>query len=175
VVSATKGTAHAASNNQTRERIAQFNKKIAHEQITHDDLTKEAYDSFNHAIDDTGAIIDDDAQNAALVDTKQALNRLATMKNNITYYASNNLIDKDNAAALNERINNTEDIEHQIREKMKEAEVEEDEDVNIGKHYYNRGEQKDLTNVEELADRLYKKGSNQLNSNVVAALTGRFM
>jgi len=175
VVSATKDVAKAASNNQTRGRIAQLNRKIANDQLEHDDLTKDAYDSFNHAIDDDGVIINDDAQNAALVDTKHALNRLDTMKNDVTYYANNNLIDKDSADVLNERIDDTKDIEHQIREKMKEAEVEEDEDVNIGKHYYNHGKQEDLTRVNDLANRLYNKDSSQLNPNVVAALTGRFM
>lgn len=175
VVSATKGAASTASNNQTRKRITHLNKKIAQDQIEHDDLTEKAYDSFDHAIDNDGVIVNDDAQNAALVDAKHALNRLATMKNNITYYANNNFIDKDSADILNERISDTEDIEHQIREKMKEAEVEEDEEVNIGKHYYANGKQEDLTRVNDLANRLYNRDSNQLNPNVIAALAGRFM
>jgi len=164
-----------ANSNQARIRIGQFRRKLAQDQVRHDDVVDHAYDSFDKAIDDSGKIVSDDKQNEALHDTSRAINHLANMKNTLTYYKGDHLINDDTADALEKRIDATKNIEQEIHDKMREAEVEDDEDIDIGKHYYANGEQKDLTDVEELADRLYKTESSQLNPNIVAALTGRFM
>lgn len=168
-------TATRANSRPARMRIEQFRKKIAHDQVEHDELTDEAYASFNAAVDDSGRIVSDDKHDDALQDTGRAITRLSNMKNNVTYFKGDHLIDDATADTLEKQIDDTKAVEQKIHDKMKEAAVDDDENVNIGKHYYDNGEQVDLTDVEELADRLYKKESNQLNPNVVAALTGRFM
>lgn len=168
-------TAARAKSVPARMRIDQFRKKIAQYQEEHDTLTDDAYDAFDAAVDDSGQIVSDAKQNDALHDTKQAINRLSDMKSRVSFFNGEHLINDDTADTLEKQIDATKDIEQEIHDKMKEAEVENDEDVNIGKHYYANGEQKDLTGVDELADRLYKRETNQLNPNVVAALTGRFM
>lgn len=164
-----------AKSTPARMRIEQFRRKLAQAQTEHDELTKEAYDAFDNAIDDSGKIVSDGKHDAALHETGQAIKRLSNMENSMTFFNGEHLINKDTADTLDKQIDATKEVEQKIHDKMKEAEVENDEDVDIGKHYYANGEQKDLTDVDELADRLYKRETNQLNPNVVAALTGRFM
>lgn len=168
-------TATKAKSTPARMRIELFRKKLAQAQVKHDELTKEAYDAFDNAIDDSGKIVSDAQHDEALQDTGHAIKRLSDMKSSVTYFNGEHLINNDTADILDKQIDATKEVEQKIHDKMKEADVENDEDVDIGKHYYANGEQKDLTDVDELADRLYKRETNQLNPNVVAALTGRFM